>query len=130
MLFGVKLSAIEHKKLFLVDGVGALLSAILLWVLAQFENMLGLPSKVLYVLSVIPCFFAIYSIFCFVKKIENWRLFMKIIAVANILYSCLTISLMAVFYQKITVLGLLYFVFEIIIILFLASIEWKKTLND
>ena len=74
MLFGVKVSAIEHKKLFLVDGVGALLSAILLWVLAQFENMLGLPSKVLYVLSVMPCFFAIYSIFCFVKKIENWRL--------------------------------------------------------
>lgn len=127
MSFLTQLNTIEPKKLFLIDSIGALLSAILLGlILPRFEYFIGISPTVLYGLAVIPCFFAAYSFLCFLIKIENWRLFMKIIAIANTLYCCLTASLMLYFYQKITTLGIIYFTFEIIIILFLANIEWKK----
>lgn len=116
----------QPRKLFLVDSLGALLSAILLGlVLARFEPTFGMPQNVLYVLAVIPCIFSIYSFFCFFKNIRKWQLYMKIIAIANMLYCCLTLSLMMYFYQKLTVLGLLYFGLEIIVVVVLAFIELK-----
>ena len=116
----------QPPKLFLVDSLGALLSALLLGlVLTQFEKTFGMPQQVLYVLSVIPCVFAVYSFLCFLSKTIHWRFFMKIISTANLLYCCLTLGLMIYFYQQLTVLGLLYFVLELIIIINLAYIEWK-----
>jgi hypothetical protein len=121
---------INPKKLFLIDSIGALLSAILLGlVLARFENIFGMPPKTLYALSFIACIFSIYSFLCFSGKIENWRPYLKIIAIANLLYCLLTIGLIIYFYQKLTVLGLIYFVLEIIIITILAMIELKTAAN-
>jgi hypothetical protein len=120
------LSKIQPQKLFLIDSLGALLSAMLLGlVLARFEKMYGMPQNMLYVLSVIPCVFAVYSFFCFLSKTENWRPLMKIIATANVLYCCLTAGLMVYFYPQLTVFGLIYFVLELIIVVSLAFIEWK-----
>ncbi len=125
-----KLSDIQPQKLFLVDSLGALLSAILLGlVLARFEKTFGMPQNVLYVLAVIPCIFTLYSFLCFLNKTVHWQPFMKIIATANLLYCCLTAALMVYFYQKITVLGLIYFFIEIIIIIILAFIEWEIASN-
>jgi hypothetical protein len=125
-----KLSEISPRKLFLVDSLGALLSAILLGLaLIRFENIFGIPQNVLYVLSVIPCIFAIYSFLCFLSKAENLQPLMRIIAIANLFYCCLTAGLMVCFYQKLTVLGLIYFVLEIIIISILAFIELKIVSN-
>jgi hypothetical protein len=122
-----KLSKIRPQKLFLVDSLSALLSAILLGlILVRFEKIFGMPQNVLYVLSVVPCIFTIYSFFCFLYKTEHWRPFMKIIAIANLLYCCLTAGLMVCFYQKLTILGLIYFALEIIIVISLAFIEWEK----
>lgn len=120
------LSKIQPQKLFLVDSLGALLSAILLGlILTRFEQTFGMPQNVLYILAVIPCIFAIYSFFCFLSKTANWRPLMKIIAIANLLYCCLTAGLMVYFYQQLTVLGLFYFVLELIIVSILAIIELK-----
>lgn len=117
---------IPPQKLFLVDSLGALLSAILLGlILARFEKIFGMPQNVLYILAVIPCIFTVYSFLCFLSKTAHWRPLMKIIAIANLLYCCLTAGLMVYFYQKLTVLGLIYFILEIIIVISLAFIEWK-----
>ena len=117
---------IPPQKLFLVDSLGALLSAILLGlVLTRFEKTFGMPQNELYILAVIPCIFTMYSFLCFLSKTKNWRPLMKIIATANFLYCCLTAGLMVYFYEKLTVLGLIYFILEIIIVISLAFIEWK-----
>jgi hypothetical protein len=121
-----KLREIPPQKLFLVDSLGALLSALLLGlVLAQFDKTFGMPQNVLYVLSVIPCIFAVYSFLCFLIKTTYWRFLMKIIATANILYCFLTLGMMVYFHPQLTVLGLLYFTLEIAIVVILACIEWK-----
>ena len=120
------MSKMQPKKLFLVDSLGALLSAILLgFILARFEPTFGMPQKVVHVLAVIPCIFSLYSFFCFFIKIGNWKPYMKIIAIANLLYCCLTFGLMVYYYQQLTVLGLIYFILEIIVVVILAFIELK-----
>lgn len=59
---------LEPKQLFLIDGLGAILSAILLGlVLVRFERIFGIPSSTLYFLAIIPIFFAIYDFLSYRK---------------------------------------------------------------
>ena len=130
MSFQQNLNKIKPKQLFLIDGLGAFVSAFLLGIiLVNFESFFGMPREVLYPLAIIPCVFAVYSFFCFFRIPEKWRSFLKIIAIANLLYCCLTMSLVIYFYSELTVLGLLYFVLELAIILFLVFIELKMASN-
>jgi hypothetical protein len=56
----VEWSNTNPKKLFLIDGLGALLSAILLGVvLVQLEYLFGIPKSTLYFLASLPCLFTI-----------------------------------------------------------------------
>lgn len=121
---------INPRNLFLADSLGALLSAILLGlVLARFESIFGMPQKVLYVLSSIAFVFCIYSFLCFLLLKENWRPFLKIIGIANLLYCFLTLGLVIYLYQELTVLGITYFALELIVILVLISIELKTAFD-
>ena len=52
------LNKINPKKLFLIDSLGALISAVMLGlVLTRFEHIFGMPQNVLYFLSFIACTF-------------------------------------------------------------------------
>ena len=116
-----------HKKLFLIDGIGAIVSALMLGVvLVKFQYLIGLPVKVLYSLSIIPCFFAIYSISCFYFLHSKWKLYLKIIAYLNLLYCFVTISLVFYFYENLKFLGVLYFILEIVVIIYLVTLEIKS----
>lgn len=112
------------KKLFLIDGIGGVLTAFFLGiVLPAFEDSFGMPTTILYYLSSIACVYAIYSISCYILLANNWRPYLKGIAFANLLYCCLTIVLVYHFYQKLTVLGLTYFGLELMVIVSLIIIE-------
>lgn len=131
MSFQQTLSTINPRKLFLIDSLGALLSAVMLgFVLVRFESFIGMPQKELYALSFIACIFFIYSLTCFLSKSGNWKPYMKLIAIANLIYCCLTIGLIFYLYQQLTALGLAYFVGELIIITILALFELKTTSNS
>lgn len=118
---------VSPKQLFLVDGLGAVLSAFLIGiVLAGFESIFGMPQEVTYFLSIIPCLYAIYSFTCFRLIQKNWKPYLRFIALANLLYGCLTIGLVIYFYPHVTGWGLLYFIGEVIIIIGLAAIELKN----
>ena len=61
---------LNSKKLFLIDGFGAIISAFLLGVvLVKFQEKIGVPVSVLYLLATIPVFFAAYDFYCYQKKI-------------------------------------------------------------
>lgn len=124
------LKAINPKKLFLIDSLGALLTAIMLgFVLVRFENSFGMPKKELYTLSSIAWIFFICSGLCFLGNSGKWRLFMKFIAFANLMYCCFTIGLIVYFYKQLTILDFLYFLGEIILIICLAFMELKTASN-
>ncbi len=117
---------ISPRKLFLLDGIGAIVSALSLGVvLVQFESIFGMPKQVLYCLAAAASIFAIYSLTCYFSNIKYWRPFLKVIAFANLSYCFATAILVFYFYQELTVLGILYFVLEKLIVVPLALFELK-----
>ena len=116
---------LNPKKLFLIDGFGAIVSAFLLGVvLVKFEEIFGIPTSVLYFLATIPIFFVIYDVFCYQKHLKI-GLLLKGIAVLNILYCCISIGLISYHFSSITILGWTYIIVEIILVSFLAMIEFR-----
>ena len=123
----------EPKKLFLADGLGAIVSAFLLGViLVKYEPSFGMPKTVLYFLASIACLFAVYSLGCLFLVTKNFQPYLKGIALANLSYCCITIALVLYFSQKLTILGWTYFILELIVLVFLARLERKTIarLND
>jgi len=114
------------RQLFLIDGLGALLSAFLLGVvLVQLESIFGIPRNTLYFLAFLPCLFAIYDFYCYFQLKKSFTPFLKAIALINLTYCLISIGLAFYHSEKLTHLGWIYIIVEIIIVLILAYIEWK-----
>lgn len=119
-----KLNA-EPTVIFLLDGIGALVTAVLLlFILTQFEPLFGMPQRVLYLLALIAFVYSIYSFSCYFV-VSNWYPYLKLIALANLIYCLLTLGFILFHYRRLTWLGGAYFVTELLIILRLAALEWK-----
>ena len=116
----------KPKTLFLIDGFGAVLSAFSLGVvLVHFEASFGMPKAVLYPLALAACGFALYDFICYFLFPSNWSIFLKGIALMNLLYCFVSIYLVLLHYPELTTLGLLYFFLEFVILFLLIGIEYK-----
>ncbi len=114
------------KILFLVDSIGALISALLLWaVLRPLHAQFGLPRTTLAYLALSAAVLCSYSACCFLFIRSNPAPFIRVIALANILYSGATAALLMAGSDRATILGFVYFTAEIIIISVLAFLEMK-----
>ena len=121
---------VRPKILFLIDGIGAFLTAFFLAViLSKFEPIFGMPQTILYCLSIIAFIYAIYSLCCSVFISNKWRPFLLVIAVANTMYCFVTIGAVYANYPDLTKLGLMYFVLELFVICCLVFIELKVISN-
>lgn len=117
---------LQPKRLFLIDAIGALVSAVMLgFVLTGFESSFGMPVKTLRILAIIPVLYFFYSFTCFVKTPRNWRKYLRAIAAANVSYCALTFGLLFYHFGPLTLLGIGYFVGEMVIILALALVELR-----
>lgn len=122
----LKKLSIEPKKLFLIDGLGALVSAFLLGViLVQLESIFGIPRNTLYFLAFLPCLFAVYDFYSYHRIEKNIDSFLKGIAIINLIYCCISIGLAFYHHQSITYLGWGYIILEILIVIVLVYIEWE-----
>jgi hypothetical protein len=116
----------ENKYyIFLVDGLGASISTLFLFVLASFESVFGMPKDILFQLIPVTGLFAVYSFSCYILKPQQWRRFLKGIAVANLLYCCVSLGLIYFFFDKLTWLGVLYFLSEKMVLLALSWFELR-----
>ena len=114
------------RKLFLIDGLGALVSAFMLGiVLVQFESTFGIPSATLYVLAMFPVFFAIFDFYCFQKNSNSLGRPLKIIAILNLLYCCMSIGCAMYHIDTVTILGWVYICVEVLLIVILSIFELK-----
>jgi hypothetical protein len=122
----INLFKLKPKNLFLIDGLGALLTAFFLFVILRtFYEYFGMPQMILTYLSVIALIFSFYSLACFFLLDINWRPFLRIISIANLLYCILTFGLVIYHHQSITLLGITYFLAEIILVCGLVFVELK-----
>ncbi len=114
----------KPKNLFLLDSLGAMLTAFFLFVvLSNCNGYFGMPKTKLTYLSAIAICYCLYSATCFFFLKENWTTFITVIAVANILFCTLTMGFVIRYYNQLTTIGLAYFLAEIIIICILVFIE-------
>jgi len=114
----------KPKRIFLFDGVGALLSAFLLGVvLVNYETFFGIPKETLYFLAIFPILFALYDLYCYFFINKKLKLFITIIAMANLLYCLLSIGFLFKHHTTLTGYGWFYFILEIIVVLLVVDVE-------
>lgn len=114
------------RKLFLLDGIGALLTAFFLVVpLSYFKEYIGMPDDVLIYLALVAFVFSVYSFSCFLLPIENRKPFLIAIGLGNSLYCALTLVAVFSHYASLTILGVSYFLVEMVIIGVLVSVELR-----
>ncbi|TGL41425.1 hypothetical protein [Leptospira perdikensis] len=116
------------KYIFLMDGLGAILSGVLLsLVLPMFVDSLGMPINTLYTLAILPFIYAVYSLLCYFLNPFQWKFYLRVIATANFLYCVFTMVYLVLNLEQTTVICEIYFVLEMIVVVSLASFEWKLT---
>ncbi len=119
------------RQLFLLDGIGALLTAsLLVGLLGNCEGFFGVPRQQLYVLAAIAGIFALYSLTCYVVSPVNWRLFLRIIAFANLAYCVFTLVIVFFFSANATAWGMAYFIGEAMIVGGLVFWELRKVMQQ
>lgn len=115
---------VSIKTLFLIDGIGAVITALLLsQVLARYESVFGMPASLLYILAGVAACFAVYSLTCYWRIKEGGAAFLTGIAVANTLYCIATLGIVAYRFDNLTWLGVAYFIGEILVVMGLVSVE-------
>lgn len=115
---------LHPKRIFLLDGIGALLSAFMLGiVLVNMEEVFGIPVNMLYLLAALPVLFAIFDFLTFYKSPKDITKYLKAIAIANFAY-CVTSLVLAITHRaELKTLGWIYLAVEMLIVLILAYFE-------
>ena len=117
------------KKILLLDSLGALVTAINLFVIPQFESYTGIPRDIAIILVPLPILYSIFSFLSYKFGNHNWRSLLKMIAIANLFYCCLTLYITWINFDTFKIIGIIYFIVEILIIVVLAIFELKIALN-
>ena len=113
-------------RLFLIDGIGAFVSAIMLGVILPLvQPLIGIPVYALYILATFPVIFSIIDFYCLYRKPQPLTKYLKIIAICNILYCYLSCALAYYHRASITDLGWVYLVVEVFIVGALAIVELR-----
>ena len=114
------------RTLFLVDGVGALVTALLVGVvLPTLGEHIGTPRPVLWALALTAAVFAAYSLTCAATRPKRWPGYLRGIALANAGYCLVTAALLIRFTAALHVLDWLYFVGEIVVVWALVTLELR-----
>ncbi|MEM7297675.1 MAG: hypothetical protein AAF391_05350, partial [Bacteroidota bacterium] len=67
------MKSINHKTIFLIDGVGACVSSFFLgYILVAFQSFIGMPVNVLYLLAGLALLFALYSLTKHFVQPQRW----------------------------------------------------------
>jgi hypothetical protein len=120
----IKNLKIGPRTVFIIDGSGAILSAFLLGVvLVQFQSFFGIPFRILYFLAAIPILFFLFDVYSYLTVQHHTVKKLKIIALANLLYCLLSISVTAYHAGQVTIWGWIYILIEILIVLIVVAIE-------
>lgn len=121
---------VTPRRLFLVDGLGAIVSSFMLGVvLVKFQRFFGIPVPILYFLAIIPCILALYDALCFFFAKVKVALYLRILAILNVTYCVLSLLLAFRHQASLTGLGWTYMIGEVILVLGIAWLEWEVAID-
>ena len=105
------------RQLFLVDGAGAVLSALMLGVvLIRLESFFGVPPRMLLILATFPALFALYDLGCFVRNPRSPVTPLRIIGMLNLFYVLISVISMAYHAGSILLPGWISLISEVLIV--------------
>ena len=114
----------NHYDVFLLDAIGAFASIFLLFLLiVPNENFFGLSHSIAINLSIPILCLMIFSASCFFLKPTKWKVFMKFVVLGNLAYCLFTTIIILQNFKQLTILGVSYFLIEILVILLIVRIE-------
>lgn len=113
---------LNPKRLFLIDSIGALITAFFLFVIMR---NFGMPNPVLTHLSIAAVGLSVYSLACFFILRGNWSPFLMALGIANLLYCSWTTILIILHFDLLTGFNFIYFFGEIVLISGLVYLEFK-----
>ena len=115
---------VNEKTIFLVDGVGAGVSVMILGVvLPAYQPFIGMPTKTLYLLAALPAIFVTYDVYCYRRANLTQAKWLRRIILANFGYCVLSGLAMAWHFDQLTHWGVAYFAAEFIVIMGLVFYE-------
>lgn len=112
------------KRILLIDGLGAVVTTLLLVFLVPMLAPFWVNTNSLYkILPLISGFLAINSLVAFFFFKTNWLFYLRFVAIANISYCLFSIFTLLVETNHLSILVITYFSLEILIVLFLVYLE-------
>lgn len=117
---------LRPKTVFLIDAGGAALTCFTIgYLLPRLQWLIGvLPSYVYILLAGIAFVFAVYSGYHAMVTVRNWRFRLWLISTANIMYCVLTLGFVVLNMGSLNVLGIIYFLIESAVVIWLARQEY------
>lgn len=126
----MKVNSVLHKFakrpkiLFLLDGVGAFVSALFLaFILPAIQDKIGLSREHLLYLATFAGFLLLIDVYRFMAANDKWEKRIRLVIMLNLIYCAVSVVVVGLSYQTITALGLIYFAGEIFVILLLVRFE-------
>ena len=117
---------VDEKNVFVLDGVGAVLSIVLLAiVLPWLHPWLGMPLEVLSWLVYWPTVCLVYDALCWKFADPRSPRWLTGIIILNTAYCVATAILIGVHFDALTAWGVAYFISEIPVILGLVAFELR-----
>lgn len=130
MSFLNKIKISQPKTIFLIDSLGAWLSAFFLFaVLRPYHELVGLPENVLALLAGIAISLSVFSLSAYFWARTKWRVFLGTVALMNTLYVLFTLVILVIHRETLSLWGLLYFIGELFIVLTLIGVEIRFVSN-
>lgn len=120
---------LNEKNIFLLDGIGAILSACFTGlILVRFSLFIGISYSNLQKLSLLSVAFALYSLSCYflIKKTKPWMLLA--IIWANLFY-CFLSGAIILLWERITWRGQAVLAAEILVVLIVIILEIRVYRN-
>ena len=115
---------LHRRTIFLFDGIGAVVSVLLLGVvLPAIQPWIGMPLKALFLLATVPVFCGAYSFACYRFADPHNPRWLQAIMAANLLYCVLTASLTVIHFHEMTRLGVAWFAIDGLVIVGVVALE-------
>lgn len=118
--------SLTPRRIFLVDGLGALGTILGLLLLGQvFHALDPLPRAATYLLLLLASIMAVFSLGCFFSSGRGWRSRLAAIGSANAAYCLLLATLIALHFSQLSVWTVTYFAVEMLLVAVLVALELR-----
>ena len=115
------------RKLFLLDGSGALLTALMLMlVLPKLDLLTGIDPDMITVMVLIAFLLTAMSLtFFFTYNQQSYKV-LQVIGISNLLYSGIIVVVLLVHGSSMKPLGMTYFILEGLVVALLGLVDIRK----